>query len=58
MSHRHMSAQLHMTHSVFIRAVNPHFFSPSVAVAVMSSSMTHYMICDLDEMRQFSQMSD
>ena len=25
----------HMTHSEFIRAANPHFFPPSVAVAVM-----------------------
>ena len=53
-----MSAQLHMTYSVFIRAVNPHFFSFSVAVAVLMSSVTYYMICDSDKMRQFSQMSN
>ena len=47
---------LHMTCSEFIRAVNPHFFSSSVSVAVMSSSMTYYMICDLGKIRQFSQM--
>ena len=27
--------KLHMTYSEFIRAVNPHFFSPSVAVTVI-----------------------
>ena len=53
-----LEVELHMTHSEFIRAVNPHFFPLSVAVAVMLSSITHHMICDLDEMRQFSQMPD
>ena len=30
-----LEVELHMTHSEFIRAVNPHFFPSSVAVAVM-----------------------
>ena len=48
----------HMTHSEFTRAANPHFFPPSVAVAVMLSSITHHMICDLGEMRQSPQVPD
>ena len=48
----------HMTRSEFIRAVNPHFFPPSVAVAVMLSSITHHMIRGLGEMRQSPQVPD
>ena len=53
-----MFTQLHMTYSVFIRAVNFHFFLFSIAIAVISSLMTHYIICDLVEMRHSLKMSD